>query len=133
MVDCLKATKCCIDSGYKVMIRVDPMIPIQNWRYHYINLFNELNKLNLYGIVIGTLRAFPNLKLIMSDELKSLLNYRDIDGRYHIHPKLRWEMYKLAFSILKLKRVGICKESGEIWARLQSEVSHKDFICNCHL
>ena len=58
----LKAAKKCIDAGYKVMVRVDPMIPIVGWRHHYIGLFNDLNKLELYGVVIGTLRAFPNLK-----------------------------------------------------------------------
>ena len=109
----LIAARKCIESGYKVLIRVDPMIPIKNWQYHYIKLFNELNEMNLYGVVVGTLRAFPSLKLTMSNELRILLNHRDVDGRFHLSTELRWEMYKLAFSVLKSKRLGICKESGE--------------------
>jgi spore photoproduct lyase len=128
-----KAAIKCINAGYKVMLRVDPMIPVQNWRYHYTNLFNKLNTMNLYGVVVGTLRAFPNLKSTMSDELKALLTHKDVDGRYHIPYELRWEMYKLAISVLKLKRIGICKESGQVWARIQNEIGHREFICNCHL
>ena len=89
--------------------------------------------MDLYGIVIGTLRAFPSLRSLMSDELKAYLTSKDVDGPFHIPQELRWEMYKFAFSVLKSRRVGICKESGKMWAKVQRQIGNKNFICNCHL
>lgn len=126
----LTAAKKCIKAGYPVMIRVDPMIPILKWKKHYSELFSELNKLKLRGVVVGTLRAYPSLTHKISNELKNMLKSKDIDGRYHVDEDLRNEMYSFSFRKLKSKRVGICKESGTLWGRLSKNFG-KTFICNC--
>jgi len=129
----LNAALKCINVGYKVMIRVDPMIPVKGWKKQYLTLFNKINKLDLYGVVIGTLRAFSGLKPLMSKELQSMLEIREKDRRWHIEQQLRNEMYSLAFKTLKTKRIGLCKESGETWSKLGSKYGFRKFICNCHL
>ena len=129
----LRAAQKCIKVGYKVMIRVDPMIPVKGWRMQYRALFKKLNKMKLYGVVVGTLRAFPTLRGMLSKDLKDLLPCRESDRRYHLESNLRWEMYKFAFKSLKFKRMGVCKESGETWARLVTECGARKFLCNCRL
>ena len=129
----LKAARRCADAGYKIMIRVDPMIPITNWRDHYKTLFNRINELNPYGVVVGTLRAFPGLRPMMSKRLRDMLYTKEKDRRWHLEEKLRNQMYGLAFRTLKTERLGICKESGDTWARLGLKYGFRKFICNCHL
>jgi spore photoproduct lyase len=129
----LRAAQKCIKAGYKVMVRVDPMIPVSGWRRQYKALFKKLNKMKLYGVVVGTLRAFPTLRRLLSKDLRSLLPVREDDRRYHLESELRWEMYRFAFKNLKFKRMGTCKESGETWAKLVTEFGPKRFLCNCRL
>lgn len=129
----LRAAKRCSEAGYRVMVRVDPIIPVPNWRKHYRKLFDELNALELYGVVVGTLRAFNGLRISLGSELKSYLTNRDVDGRWHIPHDLRLEIYKMAFQELRFKRMGVCKESGETWSQLISEFRDKRFFCNCRL
>lgn len=129
----LRAAEKCIDAGYKVIVRVDPMIPVENWRRRYRDFFKALNDYDLHGVVVGTLRAFPNLKRLFSSEMASMLTNRDKDGRWHIEKKIRYNMYDLAFSLLGFERMGVCKETGETWARLVSRFGPRTFICNCKL
>ena len=129
----LRAAQRCIDAGYKVMVRVDPMIPVKGWKRQYLALFNKLNDMELYGVVVGTLRAFSGLKPMMSKELRDMLEVREADRRWHLEQTLRDEMYALAFQTLKAERMGLCKESGEMWAKLGMKYGFRKFICNCHL
>ncbi|HEV8405514.1 MAG TPA: radical SAM protein [Nitrososphaera sp.] len=131
--DRLRAAKQCIKSGYKVMVRVDPMIPVKGWRQQYKGLFNQLNKLQLYGVVVGTLRAFSGLKPKMTKELSNMLEVREKDRRWHLEQELRDEMYSLAFSTLNAERMGLCKEAGRTWGLLGKKYGYRKFICNCHL
>jgi len=126
----MQAARKCVKAGYPVMVRVDPMIPVPGWKKYYSELFAELNKIDLRGVVVGTLRAYPGLAFRISKELRSMLKNKDIDGRYHIDANIRNEMYEFAFSRIKAKRMGICKESGEMWGQLSKKHS-KRFICNC--
>lgn len=129
----LAAAQKCIDAGYRVVVRVDPMIPINEWEKEYKHLFHKLNQLDLYGVVVGTLRAFPTTKHMMSQELQNMLVEHDLDGRWHLEKDLRFRMYRLAFRFLKFRRMGVCKETGVTWAKLISEFRDKRFICNCRL
>lgn len=127
----LEAASRCMETGYPVMVRVDPMLPVDNWRRSYAELFDRLNEMPLHGVVVGTLRAYPGLKPKMSQELQLMLGDRDIDGRYHLPEEIRWEMYGLAFQRLTFRRIGICKESGHVWARLLKLYGQRQFLCNC--
>jgi hypothetical protein len=106
------------------------MIPIRNWEQDYAELFDELNHMALRGVVIGTLRAYQSLIPKIGKELRSMLVDREKDRRYHIDKELRNRMYNFAFSKLSHKRMGICKEMGDLWGTLATKY-HKRFICNC--
>lgn len=129
----LRAARRCIKAGYKVMVRVDPMIPVKGWKRQYKALFNQLNLIEPYGVVVGTLRAFSGLKPKVSKELKVMLTVREKDRRWHLGSELRNEMYSLAFSTLTTHRMGLCKEAGETWGLLGKEYGFRKFICNCRL
>ncbi len=126
----LKAARKCIEAGYPVMVRVDPMIPMRNWEQDYRELFDQLNHMALLGVVIGTLRAYQSLIPKISKELRTMLVDREKDRRYHIDKDLRNCMYNFAFAKLTHKRMGICKEMGDLWGVLATKY-HKRFICNC--
>ncbi len=126
----LEAAEKCADASYSVMVRVDPMIPVEGWKLCYAQLFERLNQMELKGVVVGTLRAYPGLMSKISEELRSMLTTKGEDGRYHLPLKLRLQMYRSAFSRLRFVYVGICKESGVMWATLAKEFKKK-FVCNC--
>ena len=130
--DRLRAAEKCIDTGYPVMIRVDPIIPVEGWKDAYLELFDRINSMKLRGVVVGTIRAFMTLYIQLSDDLKKLLTEKDVDGRRHLPIEQRNEIYDLAFSKLNTKRIGICKESGRTWGRLISKHGKRGFICNCY-
>ena len=119
-----------MEAGFPVMVRVDPMIPVEGWEHLYSCLFDRLNALDLKGVVIGTLRAYPGLIWRIGNELKSMLTERGGDGRYHLPWNLRLDMYKLAFSKLRYEYMGVCKENGSLWGILAREFKKK-FLCNC--
>jgi len=126
----LGAAEKCIDAGYPVIVRVDPMIPTKGWELLYAQLFERLNQMELKGIVVGTIRAYPGLMNKISEELRSMLTTKGEDGRYHLPTDLRMQMYRSAFSQLRFDHVGICKESGAVWGALAKEFKKK-FVCNC--
>jgi spore photoproduct lyase len=130
MEERLEAAERCIEVGYPVMVRVDPMIPVDGWEQLYANLFDRLNELDLKGVVVGTLRAYPGLIWRISRELRSMLTERGGDRRYHLPLNLRFSMYKLAFSTLRYEYMGVCKESSSLWVTL-TRAFKKKFLCNC--
>jgi len=128
----LVAAEKCIEAGYPVMIRVDPIIPVIGWLEIYKELFEVIDSMALNGVVLGTLRAFPTLMRFLPSELKSMLTDKEIDGRLHLPRKLRLEIYREGFSALKFTNIGVCKETGLIWAELKKEFQDKKFFCNCN-
>jgi hypothetical protein len=69
----------------------------------------------------------------MSKRLRDMVNTKEKDRRWHLEEKLRDQMYGLAFRTIKTERLGICKESGDTWAKLGLKYGFRKFICNCHL
>lgn len=127
----LEAAQRCIDAGYKVMVRVDPMIPAAGWRPQYASFFSKLNEMEVHGVVVGTLRAYPGLLHTLSPPLRAMLREKDIDGRWHLKKSTRESMYEFAFSSLNFERMGVCKETGARWAGLVKRHGPKKFFCNC--
>ncbi|MEM4201551.1 MAG: radical SAM protein [Nitrososphaerales archaeon] len=129
----IEAMRKCGEAGYPVMARIDPMIPVDGWRELYTDLFEQVNQIpNLRGAVVGSIRAFTGLWNQLRPDLKAMLTERDVDGRRHLPRALRDEMYDLAFTKLKTRRIGVCKESGMLWSSLIKKHGARQFICNCH-
>jgi spore photoproduct lyase len=130
----LEAARKCADAGYPVLLRVDPMIPIEGWEDIYGPFIEELNSIDAAGVAVGTIRAFPRLRSKTKfAPFKPMLTDREFDGRWRLSDRLRFQMYDFALSRLHAENVGICKESGAtIWGPLAAR-HHKHFTCNCLL
>lgn len=129
----LEAAQRCIHAGYKVMVRVDPMIPAPGWRAQYASLLSALNEMRLHGIVVATLRAYPGLLHTLSPPLQATLIERGIDGRWHLKKPTRESMYHFAFNTLKFERMGVYKETGARWTGLVKRYEPKKPFCNCNI
>lgn len=128
----LEAAEKCIEAEYPVMMRIDPVIPISGWPEIYNELFERIKSMKLHGVVLGTLRAFPTLMRFLPSELRSMVTDKEIDRRFHIPRKLRLEIYREGFKSLKFTNMGVCKETGFLWAELKKEFPDKKFFCNCN-
>jgi len=130
----LEAAEKCAEAGYPVLLRLDPMIPVDGWEDVYGSFIDDLNAIDAAGVAVGTIRAFPRLRTISNFKpFRPMLTEREFDGRWRLSEDLRFRMYDFALSKLRAKNVGICKESGAtVWAPLAAK-HHKRFMCNCLL
>jgi spore photoproduct lyase len=42
MIERLNAAKQVYEKGYEVRLRIDPMVPVENWQIHYTNLVDSI-------------------------------------------------------------------------------------------
>ena len=57
----IEAAKKVFDAGYQTRIRIDPMVPIENWELHYKELIDEVfNAFMPERITIGSLRGLQS-------------------------------------------------------------------------
>ena len=102
-------------AGYRLRIRIDPMVPIKNWMEPYEDLAKEINNLKPERITLGSLRFYPIVKAYCRD--KSVFNFdfeKSVDGRWRLKKDLRLKMYRLMLEKLKIKPVSLCKETVDV-------------------
>jgi len=102
-------------AGYRLRIRIDPMVPIKNWMELYEDLAKEINNLKPERITLGSLRFYPIVKAYCRD--KSVFNFdfeKSVDGRWRLKKDLRLKMYRFMLEKLKIKPVSLCKETVDI-------------------
>lgn len=102
-------------AGYRLRIRIDPMVPIKNWMEPYEDLAKEINNLKPERITLGSLRFYPIVKAYCRD--KSVFNFdfeKSVDGRWRLKKDLRLKMYRFMLEKLKIKPVSLCKETVDI-------------------
>ena len=124
----LEAARKCVRAGYRLHIRVDPMIPVEGWRKAYSRLAEEIAELKPERVTLGCLRLYPSVKAF-SQRSKAVFQYvseRTPDGRFRPPEKTRIEMYQLMLSKLQGLEVGICKELPSIHEALKPSP-----LCNC--
>jgi len=57
----IEAAKKVLDAGYEVRVRIDPMVPVENWREHYSELLAILfDNLRPERITLGSLRGLQS-------------------------------------------------------------------------
>ncbi len=119
------------DAGYKVTIRIDPMVPYRNWRTDYTDLvdmiFGEFG-LRPDVVFVSSLRfdepdlietgrqRFPNSDLFSCDFLK------EDRAKYRIPFVQRMELLRTVINRIRRHRpeqvVGVCKENVKTWRTL---------------
>ena len=124
----LEAAWKCFKAGYRVRMRIDPMIPVEGWREAYGKLAEKVAELKPERVTLGCLRLFPVVKAF-SRRNRTVFKYaveRSPDGRLRPPEKTRIEMYRFIASRLKGLEVGLCKETFSVHRALKFSIR-----CNC--
>ena len=122
------------DAGYDIRLRIDPIVPIENWEDEYMNLIDLIFK-NIYPerITIGSLRGLQSTINYSHD--KSWVDYLDDRSNWgkKIGFETRFEMYNSLIQYLKKEfrynKVALCKETIKMWDKLG--LDYKKIRCNC--
>ena len=124
------------ETGYEVRIRIDPMVPVENWISHYKRLIDHIfNNFTPSRITLGSLRGLQTTVNGSTDRswvefLKEKSNW----GK-KIEFKTRYDMYTVVINHLKERynynAVALCKETVAIWGRLGMD--YTKIKCNCIL
>lgn len=130
----IEAAKKVFDAGYETRIRIDPMVPIEGWKEHYLSLVDRVMNVFLpERITLGSLRGLQSTINEATD--KSWVEYLSERSGWGLKIPLgqRFEMYKVVIDHLKEKYdyvdVGLCKETLEMWQTL--DMNWRECKCNC--
>jgi len=141
----LFAAKRCENAGYRIRLRIDPMIYREGWKEDYRRLIGDMADLGIKPevITIGSLRFDGGLPSISRNRFpnSSLFKYSFIvegKDKYRYKPEHRTEMYRFAIDEIRKQyaarglrqpAIGLCKEKSDVWKR--SGLTLKDGACNC--
>lgn len=125
--DRLAAARRLRDKGWRVRIRIDPMIR----GFSYVQLSRKVRALRPERVTLGSLRAEANLERCVPSAL-----FRDLEpagdpkglARYPFEERLA--MYKSAADVLRdVCPLGLCEEPTEMWDALGLDSEGR--TCNC--
>jgi spore photoproduct lyase len=130
----IDAANMLVDNGYRVRLRIDPVVPVDNWKESYENLVDRIySKFEPERITFGSLRGLQSTINFSRD--KSWTKYLDDRSNWGLKPskEKRKEMY--AFLIDKIRKydtkcdVALCKETKGMWKEIGME--YRKIKCNC--
>lgn len=130
----IEAAKELSNAGYEVRIRIDPMVPINNWEEHYLELLKILfNNLKPERITLGSLRGLQSTINGCTD--KTWVRYLKETSNWgkKIDFKTRHLMYSVLIDELQVTyafdKIALCKETIKMWNNLNMD--YKNIQCNC--
>jgi spore photoproduct lyase len=130
----IEAAKKLSGAGYEVRVRIDPMVPVENWATHYTRLVEEIfSNLTPSRITLGSLRGLQTTVNGSTD--RSWVGYLQEKSNWgkKIEFKIRNQMYTTIIRLLKdhyyYDEIGLCKETLAMWGRLGMD--YKKIKCNC--
>ena len=130
----IEAAKKVFDAGYEVRIRIDPMVPIENWQKYYLDLLEIIfENLTPERITLGSLRGLQSTINGCTD--KTWVRYLKESSNWgkKIDFKTRYVMYSTLIQELKttykFDKVALCKETIQMWDALKMD--YKKIRCNC--
>lgn len=133
-VERIEAAKKLYDVGYPIRFRVDPIVPILGWEESYEKILNKAFKgFRPSRITLGSLRGLQTT--INNCKDKSWTEYLSEDSKWGKKVDFSTRL-KIYGSILKhleenyhYTNVGLCKETREMWDRLN--LDYRKIKCNC--
>jgi spore photoproduct lyase len=128
----IKAAKALYDKGFEVRIRIDPMVPVENWEKYYIELIDIMfSSFMPERITLGSLRGLQSTINGATDTswTKYLSEHSNWGKKIDIN--LRLDMYRVIISYLreKFNKVSLCKETVAVWEILK--LDYRKIKCNC--
>ena len=121
-------------AGYEVRIRIDPIVPVPDWKRHYTNLIDQIfASFAPSRITLGSLRGLQSTINGSSD--RSWLEYLSENSNWgkRVDFKTRYEIYATIINQLKKKydyeEGSLCKETLAMWGRLGMD--YRKIKCNC--
>lgn len=121
-------------AGYEVRVRIDPMVPVPDWKEQYTNLINQIFAgFTPERITLGSLRGLQTT--INGSKDTSWVEYLTEKSNWgkKIDFKTRYELYATVINLLKdnydYTSVALCKETLAMWGRLG--IDYKKIKCNC--
>lgn len=130
----IEAAKKVFEAGYEVRIRIDPVVPIENWQEHYLELVDIIfQNFMPERITLGSLRGLQSTVNGCTD--KSWVKYLKESSNWgkKIDFKTRYIMYSTIIQQLKtkynFKRIALCKETVQMWNILKMD--YQKIRCNC--
>ena len=130
----IEAAKKLFDAGYEVRIRIDPIVPIQNWGKHYLELLNIIfNNFTPGRITLGSLRGLQSTINGCTD--KTWVSYLKETSNWG--KKVEFETRRLTYLTIirelqttyKFNKVALCKETVQMWDALG--LDYREIMCNC--
>ncbi len=130
----IEAAKELSEAGYEVRIRIDPMVPVENWREHYLELLGIVfDKFIPERITLGSLRGLQSTINGCTDKtwvryLKESSNWGkkiDLGTRYAMYSRMIQELQ----TVYRFTKIALCKETVQMWNTLG--MNYKKIRCNC--
>jgi spore photoproduct lyase len=130
----IEAARKVYQAGYEVRLRIDPMVPIEDWKDSYFQLVDLIfENLAPERITLGSLRGLQSTINGCSD--KSWVKYLRESSNWgkKIDFQTRFTMYYEIIEYLKSKynyeKVALCKETVKVWNSLK--MNYQKIRCNC--
>jgi spore photoproduct lyase len=130
----LEAAKKLYESGYEVRIRIDPIVPVDNWESYYLELLDEiLVRFEPSRITLGSLRGLQST--INGTNDCSWVHFLKENSNWgkKIDFATRLQIYKLLLKHIRKKysrsKVALCKETVAMWKKLGMD--WQCIKCNC--
>jgi spore photoproduct lyase len=130
----IEAAKKVYQAGYEVRVRIDPMVPIDDWKESYLQLVDLIfENLGPERITLGSLRGLQSTINGCSD--KSWVKYLTESSNWgkKIDFQTRFTMYSEVIEYLRSKynyeKVALCKETIKMWDSLK--MNYRQIRCNC--
>lgn len=120
--------------GYNIRIRIDPLVPIRNWKESYINLIDCIfNAFTPERVTIGSLRGLQS----------TINNSKDVSWTKYLSERSNWGKkikfdlrYEMYYTLIKhlienwgFDRIALCKETLRMWNKLG--LDYRKIKCNC--
>jgi len=130
----INGAKMLADAGYPVRIRIDPIVPYQDWEKDYSDLVRLIfADLRPERITLGSLRGLQStINNAYDTSWVCYLSERSGWGK-KIGSVTRLVIYKFILNYLKdeygYNNIALCKETKDIWDKLQMD--YTNIKCNC--
>jgi len=130
----LKAAKILNELCYEVRVRIDPIVPIENWQKEYLEIIDSIfDKFVPERITLGSLRGLQSTINNAKDKSWVIFVKEPSSWGKKIAFETRYLIYNTIMKYLKSKynytKVALCKETIEMWDRLGMD--YKTIQCNC--